>query len=123
MFSGSEERNKLGEKWTCFSCGARFYDLGKEDKRCPKCGVDQADKPKEGADAPPKPAPRATRRASRPMAPLLEEDDDAVRYNEEFDMGIQDGGGGDEEENVSDKQTLFTEPADEADDSDDSDDD
>lgn len=111
VFSGTKEHNKLGEKWTCFSCGARFYDLGRDDKRCPKCGADQADKPKEGGTPAPKPAKRKTRRAARPMAPLLEEDDDAVRYNEEFDMGIQDSGS-DEEERVTGKQTLFTETPD-----------
>ena len=31
------------------------------------------------------------------MAPLLEEDDDAVRYNEEFDLGIQENGGDEDE--------------------------
>ncbi len=104
-FSGSDVRNKLGEKWTCFECGTAFYDLGRDSKVCPKCGMNQADKPKPGASPPS--APRSTRRASRPMAPLLEEDDDAVRYNEEFDLGIQENGGDEEESPGTGDQDLF----------------
>lgn len=29
----------LGMKLTCESCGARFYDLGKQPAICPKCGA------------------------------------------------------------------------------------
>jgi len=32
---------KLGDKYECFSCGAKFYDLGKGASICPKCGADQ----------------------------------------------------------------------------------
>jgi uncharacterized protein (TIGR02300 family) len=31
----------LGTKFECFSCGAKFYDLGKGQAICPKCGADQ----------------------------------------------------------------------------------
>jgi|SRR4051794_22392088 uncharacterized protein (TIGR02300 family) len=34
---------KLGTKYTCFSCGTKFYDLGKSDPVCPKCGANQKD--------------------------------------------------------------------------------
>lgn len=30
---------KLGEKHTCAECGAKFYDLGKPNAVCPKCGT------------------------------------------------------------------------------------
>jgi exodeoxyribonuclease V alpha subunit len=29
-----------GQKWTCKSCEAAFYDLGKKSPRCPKCGLE-----------------------------------------------------------------------------------
>ncbi|WP_284945392.1 FYDLN acid domain-containing protein [Acidisoma cladoniae] len=32
----------LGAKRTCSSCGTRFFDLGKPQPLCPKCGVMQA---------------------------------------------------------------------------------
>lgn len=31
--------NKLGRKWDCRSCGAKFYDFGKPEATCPKCGT------------------------------------------------------------------------------------
>jgi hypothetical protein len=36
---------KLGERWTCFSCAAKFYDLHKPDPLCPKCGTNQRESP------------------------------------------------------------------------------
>jgi uncharacterized protein (TIGR02300 family) len=32
---------KLGTKHECFNCGTKFYDLGKSEVVCPKCGADQ----------------------------------------------------------------------------------
>ncbi len=34
---------ELGKKYTCYSCHTKFYDLGKPDPICPKCGADQRD--------------------------------------------------------------------------------
>ena len=33
----------LGRKYTCYSCHTKFYDLGKPEPICPKCGADQRD--------------------------------------------------------------------------------
>ena len=109
-FRGSEDRNRLGDKWTCYECAAPFYDLGRSPAVCPKCGTDQTKKPKQsGSSQTPSPA-ASTRRATRPMAPLLEEDDDAVRYDEEFDMGVQDSD--DDAERSTGDPSLFTESTD-----------
>lgn len=32
------KKSNIGVKHVCASCGAKFYDLGKEDPMCPKCG-------------------------------------------------------------------------------------
>ncbi|MDE8345786.1 MAG: FYDLN acid domain-containing protein [Acidocella sp.] len=32
---------ELGEKHTCVSCGARFFDLGRDPAVCPKCATEQ----------------------------------------------------------------------------------
>ena len=109
-FRGSEDRNRLGDKWTCYECAAPFYDLGRSPAVCPKCGTDQTKKPKQSSSSQtPSPA-AATRRATRPMAPLLEEDDDAVRYDEEFDMGVQDSD--DDADRTTGDPSLFTESTD-----------
>jgi len=34
---------KLGSKYDCFNCGTKFYDLGKPEPVCPKCGANQKD--------------------------------------------------------------------------------
>ena len=36
---------KLGKKWTCFSCSAKFYDFTKPEALCPKCGANQKEAP------------------------------------------------------------------------------
>jgi rubrerythrin len=40
-----DPNNPLGKKFTCYSCGTKFYDLNKPEKLCPKCGADQMAKP------------------------------------------------------------------------------
>jgi uncharacterized protein (TIGR02300 family) len=32
---------KLGTKYDCYNCGTKFYDLGKPEPVCPKCGANQ----------------------------------------------------------------------------------
>jgi uncharacterized protein (TIGR02300 family) len=49
---------KLGTKHECFNCGTKFYDLGKSEAICPKCGSDQ----KNAAQAESPAAAQATRR-------------------------------------------------------------
>ena len=39
----------LGNKYDCYSCGAKFYDLGKPQPICPKCGANQKDARKQEA--------------------------------------------------------------------------
>ncbi|MEM9291485.1 MAG: FYDLN acid domain-containing protein [Acidobacteriota bacterium] len=34
---------KLGKKYDCVACGTKFYDLGKPEPICPKCGANQSD--------------------------------------------------------------------------------
>ena len=40
--------SKYGNKFTCWSCGTKFYDLGKPSPKCPKCGADPAADPNAG---------------------------------------------------------------------------
>ncbi len=35
----------LGNKFICFKCNSKFYDLKKPDPVCPKCGADQRESP------------------------------------------------------------------------------
>jgi hypothetical protein len=33
----------LGNRYECFNCEVKFYDLGKREAICPACGSNQAD--------------------------------------------------------------------------------
>ncbi|WNG60382.1 TIGR02300 family protein [Archangium gephyra] len=35
----------LGNKYVCFKCSTKFYDMKKPDPLCPKCGTDQRESP------------------------------------------------------------------------------
>ncbi len=37
--------SKYGKKHACWSCGTKFYDFGKPEPVCPKCGADPAAAP------------------------------------------------------------------------------
>ncbi len=78
----------LGTKHVCFKCGTRFYDLGKPEPLCPKCGADQRQSPAV------KPASeKRSRPAARPVAPepepaeavAAEADEDAEADDDEDD--------------------------------------
>jgi hypothetical protein len=89
----------LGTKWSCFSCGRKFYDLNRPEPVCPACGADQRKKPKTSEGGTPAPPP-AKRPSLRPMAPLLDDDETETFVDEEevdVDLGDIDTGLFDEE--------------------------
>jgi hypothetical protein len=81
----------LGGRWECYSCGSKFYDLGRPEPTCPKCGADQRDKPREKPAAA-APQPERPRRAAVPMGSLLDEDEEPVEEfdGDDEDLGIED---------------------------------
>src|SRR5438045_8163128 len=75
--SDQSQMPELGKKYTCYSCHTKFYDLGKPEPICPKCGADQRD----ADEAPVVPTTRSRRAAAAapPPAPVEEvEDNDFV---------------------------------------------
>ena len=76
---------KYGLKFECFACQTLFYLMGRPEATCPKCGVDQRERPKDA----PKESPRPKRAAVRPMAPLLDDDDEIARTPD--DLGTKRG--------------------------------
>ena len=75
---------KLGYKWSCFGCAAKFYDLGKEEPICPKCATDQRERPPEDS----KPIIEAPKpKVVRPMAQLLDDEDPAAGRDEDAPSG------------------------------------
>ena len=39
------DKSKLGNRYTCYECGTKFYDLNREAAICPECNADQANAP------------------------------------------------------------------------------
>jgi hypothetical protein len=86
-------KTKLGQKWVCYSCQAKFYDMQKPEPRCPKCGADQRqspafEKPKRtrGKKAAAPPAPK---KAPKPPPPVDEAEDLDTPIDPE-DLEIED---------------------------------
>ena len=74
---------ELGNKFECFSCGAKFYDLGKLEPICPKCGANQRDAKKHEAQHETSHAKR--RKREEPVrAPVEEEEILTPAPDEEF---------------------------------------
>ena len=98
-----EGPSKLGRKWDCYECGAKFYDLQKDEPLCPKCGASQHDAPRVSKSASKASAPaRAKRSGKGRMSPLLEEEDDAnYVQTQDLDLGIS---------NVSDDEEFVDQP-------------
>jgi hypothetical protein len=75
----------LGRKYTCYSCHTKFYDLGKPEPLCPKCGADQRD-----AEEHPVVTPSRSRRV------VVEEPVEEPEFTPEAEAGA--GEAGEEEE-------------------------
>lgn len=39
------DKSQLGTRFTCFTCGTKFYDLNRPVPACPECGADQREAP------------------------------------------------------------------------------
>ena len=41
------DKATLGNRFVCFECGCKFYDLNKPEPLCPDCNANQHDAPEE----------------------------------------------------------------------------
>ena len=39
------DKSKLGNRYSCFACGTKFYDLNRSPATCPECSASQEDAP------------------------------------------------------------------------------
>ena len=87
MPKNNARKVKLGQRWVCYECAARFYDLNRPEPLCPKCKADQRESPafakpkrgrrKKAAQAPPAVVveePPVVAEAAHPMDPDLDPD-------------------------------------------------
>ncbi len=91
----------LGKRHVCYKCGTKFYDLGKPEAICPRCGANQKDAPKQER---PKNAKqkKPVMKQPKPKTPpedLVEAIDENEVYIEDafgYDITVQDDEGFDE---------------------------
>ena len=75
---------ELGKKYTCYSCHTKFYDLGKPEPICPKCGADQREAPVV------KPQTAAQRRAAAAEASKEEDEIEVPAVEEEAEEEVEE---------------------------------
>ncbi len=63
------DKSKWGLKRQCHKCGAFFYDMGKKEFACPKCGIDYSLETYEQARA------KHLAKMARKAAPKLDDED------------------------------------------------
>lgn len=108
----------LGKKHECSECGAKFYDLGKADPACPRCGA--AVSGEEEPKVKPK-RKRKTPAVAKPTPPAKDEtfdedggdeladdlddsDDDDLDDEEDLDLDLDDEDLDDDEEEDDDDE-------------------
>ncbi len=95
MPENNARKVKLGQRWVCYECDARFYDLNRPEPLCPKCKADQRkspvfEKPKRRRGK------KAAREAPSPPVEVVEEPvvaaDEVDAVDSEFDRepGLDD---------------------------------
>lgn len=91
---------KLGTKHECYNCGTKFYDFGKGQALCPKCGADQKD---SGQAESPAASQASRRRRKAEVAKALDiEEEEPIAISEdelvEPELGAELGEEEEEEE-------------------------
>ena len=79
----------LGNKFVCFKCSAKFYDMKKPDPVCPKCGTDQrespANRPAEKTRGRLASVPKVVESVEEPFAPAAGDDEEEADDFEEVE--------------------------------------
>ena len=94
------DKSKLGNRYVCFSCGCKFYDLNRPVATCPECGTDQAEAPDQDMKA--LIAKGKKNRKAKAKDPddldLIDEGDDDDDDNGLFDDADDDDDGDDDDD-------------------------
>lgn len=91
----------LGNKFVCFKCETKFYDLKKPDAICPKCGSDQRESPVLRGGSESKRSRAAAVKAV--PAPVADRDEDA---SDDDDDDLLDDTSDDEDDDLNDDEDL-----------------
>jgi len=88
------DKTALGNRYTCFECEIKFYDLNK-DPVCPSCGADQAENPNPSArdsflaSLSTQGRRKAKKEAVEKVEEVIETDDDDDDEDEEMNAALE----------------------------------
>jgi hypothetical protein len=81
---------ELGRKYECPDCEVKFYDLGRPQAFCPKCGTDLKSDVDEVRSPPPRPAPRIETKKDEAAELEVVDTDAAASDDDEDDEVLED---------------------------------
>jgi hypothetical protein len=84
------DKARLGTRYTCFTCGTKFYDLNKPVPACPECGADQREAPVRDVKA-------LLSKGGRRRAPKVDLDDEPGGFSDD-EEGDEEGGDDDDDD-------------------------
>ncbi len=87
-----QDKAKLGNRYTCFQCGCRFYDLNRPTPTCPECSADQR-------EAPVRDIKSLLKSGKKRIAPVEEEPAPAPKSDDDEDgLGLLDSSSDDDDD-------------------------
>ena len=96
---------KFGQRFTCFQCGSKFYDMNKAKPICPKCEANQLKVPKKSSVKAPKRQPVAIEELDPEETPSADHEEKEIDISEDLaDLPVQ--GAGDSFEHEADNPPL-----------------
>ena len=99
---------ELGTKHECFNCEAKFYDLGRPEAVCPKCGANQKDAKKQEVVTESHASRRKRRDEVVAVEPEASEASEPESGSEEFgddelvSLDVSDDDSGDDDDDLDD---------------------
>jgi hypothetical protein len=108
----------LGTKHECSSCGTKFYDLGRSELVCPRCGTDQKElaEDAEGPGATPRRPPVTPRAKAAPPEPVAETDKEEDEAAGDLEVDQEELDDDEDDEDFDDQEDPEEDPDDEDDD-------
>jgi len=94
-----QDKAKLGNRYTCYQCGCRFYDLNRPTPTCPECSADQREAPVRDIKSLLKSGKKRIAPVEEEPAPALKSDDDE---DDDDGLGLLDSNSGDDEDEDED---------------------
>ena len=86
-------KSHLGNKYKCYVCSKPFYDLGKEEAICPKCGADQKNCSEQLGTV--SSGQKLKKKVSRSVYSISVSAEDQLRFEQDFPvrmMSVGEGG-------------------------------